>query len=184
MTDTGPWTPPTPQDDPVDPRCDAVDRAIDAALEQTAPRDVPEGLVERVAEASLQQLRASRSESPATLRFRPLARLAMAACVLLAVVAAFWLAGRQPALEVRSVAVLEPATGSVDAVAAGSLERFRGLQRVSALNYADALADLEDVVWAVHTGASSRMVLSPGQTDLETIENELDSVRVVARIDG
>jgi hypothetical protein len=182
MTDTGPWTPPTPQDDPVDPRCDAVDLGIDAALERTAPRDVPEGLVERVTEASLLSLRAS-GQAPAGWRFRSVARLALAACVVLAVVAAFWVVGRQPSPEVRSLALDQPPT-EIDFRADGSMDRFLGLQRVSDLNYADALADLEEVVWAVHHGAGSRMVLSPGQTDMETIENELDSVRVVARIDG
>ncbi|HCA39401.1 MAG: hypothetical protein QF781_02110 [Phycisphaerales bacterium] len=187
MTDTGPWPSQNSQDDPIDPRCDAVDEAIDAALKQTAPREVPEGLVERVAEASLQSLRAGRGETPAILRFRrPLARLAIAASVLLAVVAAFWLAGRQPSPEVRSLALVSP---SVEIESGGAMEdaaltRFRGLQQVSDLNYADALTDLEEVVWAMHHGAGSRMVLSPGQTDMETIENELDSVRVVARIDG
>jgi hypothetical protein len=110
-------------------------------------------------------------------------RLALAACVVLAVVVAFWVAGRQPSPEVRSLALDQP-PADTGFIADGSMDRFLGLQRVSDLNYADALADLEDVVWAVHHGAGSRMVLSPGQTDMETIENELDSVRVVARIDG
>ncbi|MDP6891438.1 MAG: hypothetical protein QF471_08920 [Phycisphaerales bacterium] len=188
MTDTGPWPSQNPQDDPIDPRCDAVDEAIDAALKQTASRGIPEGLVERVTQASLQSLRAGRGETPPILRFRrhPLARLAMAACVLLAVVAAFWLAGRQPSPEVRSLALVSPPVEieSVGVMEDDALTRFRGLQQVSDLNYADALTDLEEVVWAMHHGAGSHMVLSPGQTDLETIENELDSVRVVARIDG
>ena len=56
MTENGPWTPRDHQQDPLDPRCDAVDAAIDAALDATAPRDVPIGLVDRVSQASLQQL--------------------------------------------------------------------------------------------------------------------------------
>ena len=191
MTDTEPWTPGSPppgspQDDPVDPRCDAIDEAIDAALERTAPRDIPDGLVERVTEASLQSLRAGRAAAPATLRFRPLTRLAVAACVLLAIVAAFWWVGRQPAPAGPSLALGDRSaeSDSVDADSFGAMARFRGLQQVNDLNYADALADLEDLVWAFHQGAGSRMVLSPGETDMEAVENELDSVRVVARLDG
>lgn len=189
MTENGPWTPRTPhnrQQDPLDPRCDAVDAAIDAALDATAPRAVPAGLVDRVSAASLQQLRGAQFETPRRLVFRPLARLGMAACVVLAVVAAFWLVGRQPSIEGRSVAlrmehevVLPVSLDPTDSVA-----RFRGLKRVSDLDFAGAIGSLEDVVFAVRNGAGSSLVISPGQTDMETIENELDSVRVVARMDG
>ncbi|MBT4766897.1 MAG: hypothetical protein HOO04_00880 [Phycisphaerae bacterium] len=186
MTENGPWTPRDHQQDPLDPRCDAVDAAIDAALDATAPRDVPIGLVDRVSQASLQQLRAGQYEASRRLVFRPLARLAMAACVLLAVVAAFWLVGRQPAIESRSVAhrmgpeVVLPT--SIDPT--GSVARFQGLKRVSDLDFANAIGSLEGVVFAVRNGAGSNLVISPGQTNMETIENELDSVRVVARMDG
>jgi hypothetical protein len=183
MTKTDLGNPDNPHQDALDPRCDAIDAGLDAALNRTAPREIPEGLVERVAEASLERLHAGRTT---TLRFRPLTRLAMAACVLLAVVAAFWIVGRQPAPEGRMLANsdLTVDVTPVDAVTGNAVARFRGLQKVSELSYLDALADLEDLVWAFHHGAGSRMVLSPGETNMEAVENELDSVRVVARLDG
>lgn len=186
MTENGPWTPRNSQQDPLDPRCDAIDAAIDAALDATAPRDIPAGLVDRVSMASLQQLREAQLAPPRRLVFRPLAQLAMAACVLLAVVGAFWLVGRQPLLEGRSVA-RRMATEVVLPVSldpTGSVARFQGLKRVSDLDFSGAIGNLEDVVFAVRNGAGSALVVSPGQTDMETIENELDSVRVVARMDG
>ena len=185
MTDTGPWNPLGQPPDDLDPRCDATDRAIDAALRDTAPREIPEGLVDRVVAASLPELQ-SEGVVPNRLRFRPVARLALAACVMLAVVAVFWLVGQQPLPVDRSIATeAGPTDGWVEAASSSdAMARFRGLRRVSELNYVDAIGDLEEVVWAVQNGADSALVLSPGQTDMEAVENELDSVRVIARLDG
>jgi hypothetical protein len=112
----------------------------------------------------------------------------MAACVVLALLAAFWVAGRQA--EVGSgqelardttPRIVAPADvfGTSDAIT-----RVRGLQAINDLDWQGAVGDLENVVWAVGNGAASRMVLSPGGTPMEAVENELDSVRVVARLES
>ncbi|MDG1837990.1 MAG: hypothetical protein P8I91_04210 [Phycisphaerales bacterium] len=175
--------------EPFDPRCDELDAAMDAALDQTAPRHIPDGLAQRVAAASLPHLAQGRSSSSSRLRLVPnLSRLAMAACVVLALLAAFWVAGRQA--EVGSEQelardttprIVAPADvfGTSDAIT-----RVRGLQAINDLDWQGAVGDLENVVWAVGNGAASRMVLSPGGTPMEAVENELDSVRVVARLES
>jgi hypothetical protein len=172
--------------EPFDPRCDELDAAMDAALDQTAPRHVPDGLAQRVAAASLPHLVQGGLSTSPRLRLVPnLSRLAMAACVVLALLAAFWVAGRQaevgPEHELaRDTAprIVAP-TDTFNAIA-----RVRGLQAINNLDWQGAVGDLENVVWAVGNGAASWMVLSPGDTPLEAIENELDSVRVVARLES
>lgn len=180
---------PRPEADGPDARCDAIDLAIDAALEETAPREVPEGLVERVLEASQPYLDQGRSiAEPSTYAFPVAARLALAACLTMAVCAAIWFANSSSgtrSIELMDVVVQAPSSEMTPSAPADDpVERVRSLWRLHALDYDTALADLEQVVWAVQNGAASSMVLSPGQTDMEVVENELDSVRVVARIDG
>ena len=63
------------------------------------------------------------------------------------------------------------------------LQRLQAWQRINDLSYATALSDLQSVVWAVENGATNSMILSPGMTPLERVENELDSVRVVSSIE-
>ncbi len=174
-------------EDPLDPRCDATDRGLDAMLERTAPREVPEGLVGRVVEASREDLARGRATAPPRLVFPSLARLAAAACLAAAVLAAFWLAGLQPGstIEDRLASLdVEPAGQVAADTPSGPMDRFRALQAVNELAWRGAVDDLAQVVWAVQNGAASHMVLAPGRTPMEAVENELDSVRVVARLEG
>ncbi len=172
-------------DEPLDARCDPIDEGLDAMLDQTAPREVPEGLADRVLEATRADLERGRGATPSRLVFPSMARLAAAACVAAAVLAAFWLVSLQPGSPVEdrlATGDADPA-GSVDVVA-GPMERFRALQAVNELDWQGAVDDLAQVVWAVQNGAASQMVLSPGKTPMEAVENELDSVRVVAKLEG
>jgi hypothetical protein len=174
-------------DEAFDPRCEPLEQAIDAALDHTAQRDVPEGLSQRVAAASLPHLVRGRLDTPPRLRLVPnVARLAMAACVVLAVLAAFWVAGRQPDTMQpdRSLARVNASGSVAPHFRADPLARVRSLQAINDLNWQDAIGDLESVVWAVQNGAASWMVLSPGDTPMQAVENELDSVRVVTRLEG
>ena len=93
MTESPHWNAP---DDAFDPRCDDIDAALDAALDQSAPRESPEGLSQRVADASLPFLEIGRAASPARVAVPQFARLALAACLVIAAVVAFWIVGRQP----------------------------------------------------------------------------------------
>ncbi|MDP7029350.1 MAG: hypothetical protein QF733_03925 [Phycisphaerales bacterium] len=182
--DPSSWNAP---DEPLDARCDATDAGLDAMLDQTAPRDVPEGLVQRVLEASRADLDAGRATPPPRLVFPSMARLAAAACVAAAVLAAFWLAGLQPnpPVEDRLAARdLLPVPDPTLEAPAGPMDRFRALQAVNELDWQGAVDDLAQVVWAVQNGAASHMVLAPGRTPMEAVENELDSVRVVAKLEG
>ncbi|MDP7070350.1 MAG: hypothetical protein QF561_03265 [Phycisphaerales bacterium] len=183
MAETPHWN--APEDD-FDPRCDELDAALDATLDQSAPRETPEGLSQRVAEASFPFLDIGRAASPRRPAIPQVARLAIAAGLMIAAVAAFWLVGRQPAprgMDDLRVQISEPRDVEL-AELRGPLERLRGLQMVSDLDLESAVGDLKGVVWAIQNGAASRMILAPGETPLEAVENELDSVRVVARLDG
>jgi hypothetical protein len=172
--------------EPFDPRCDELDAAMDTALDQTAPRQVPDGLAQRVAAASLPHLAQGRLSTSPRLRLVPnLSRLAMAACVVLALLAAFWVAGRQAEVGPEH----ELARDTTPRIVAPTdtfnvITRVRGLQAINNLDWQGAVGDLENVVWAVQNGAASWMVLSPGGTPMEAVENELDSVRVVARLES
>ncbi|MCP4759906.1 MAG: hypothetical protein GY894_06535 [Planctomycetes bacterium] len=183
MTESPHWNAP---DDAFDPRCDDIDAALDAALDQSAPRESPEGLSQRVADASLPFLEIGRAASPARVAVPQFARLALAACLVIAAVVAFWIVGRQPSprsIDDLHVRISEP-DGFSTISERSPFERLRGLQMINELDLESAVGDLEGVVWAIQNGAASRMILSPGETPLEAVENELDLVRVVARLDG
>ncbi len=183
MTESPHWNAP---EDAFDPRCDELDAALDAALDQSAPRETPEGLSQRVADASLPFLEIGRAASPNRVAVPQFARLALAACLVIAAVVAFWVVGHQPiprGMDELHVQISEPAGLSLMSER-GPFERLKGLQMVNDLDLESAVGDLEGVVWAIQNGAAGRMILSPGETPLEAVENELDSVRVVARLDG
>jgi len=170
-----------------DERCDAVDLAIDEALRETSPTAVPEGLVDRVLAASQPHLESGRTTSGGRLVFPAAARLAMAAGLMLAVGAAIWMTRSLSDPRVApmpDVVAFESDEVPVPYEVDDPMERVRGMWRLHELDYNGAVTDLEHVVWAVQNGAASRLVLSPGETAMEAVENELDSVRVIARIDG
>ena len=165
--------------EPFDERCDDLDRTLDDLLDRSAPREVPSDLVNRIASASHSYLGidggTSRSRTTWT-------RLALAACATLAVGAALWVAGRSGGPMAQDMPIQ-----FVQGVDLGSqvesLQRLQAWQRINDLSYATALNDLQSVVWAVENGATNSMILSPGMTPLERVENELDSVRVVSSIE-
>lgn len=182
MTHSPPaWQPP---DEPADPRLDEVDQHIDDLLRATAPREVPAGLVSRVAEASTAALERGRATQPRRLIFSPVAQLAAAAVMGLAVVGLFWVVDRGPSLPEVTLGPSMAALKQPSAQARHPFERFRGLQLVESLHYSDAIDGLESVVSAIQWGAGGRLVLSEGVRERDTFENELDAVRVVARLGG
>ncbi len=168
----------------LDPRCDRIESGLDAMLDQTAPRETPAGLEDRVYQATLPFLEIGRGTASSAAALPSVARLALAACLAVAVVGAFWLVGQSPVDRGEDVTLVFDAPADAPKAADRSMGRFLGLQRVHDLDYGGAVGDLEQVVWAIQNGAASGMILAPGETPLEAVENELDSVRVVSQISG
>ena len=182
MTHSPPaWQPP---DEPADPRLDEVDQRIDDLLRVTAHREVPTGLSARVAQASTASLAHGRRTQTRRLVFSPVARLAVAAVMGLAVVGLFWLVDRGPDLPEVTVMTSVALLDQPESEGRNPFDRFRGLQMVESLQYSDAMDGLESVVSAIQSGAGSYLVLSEGERDRDAFENELDAVRVVARLGG
>jgi len=163
-------------------------RLDDSALKSASGGPTPEGLVERVVAASLPLLVSGRARGAHHLRLPVvLARVAVAAAVAIALVAAFWSTPTPRSVVVPDGMPIALAPGERPSgmlVASGPFtwrdDAMLTLLQVRDMGWDDAVGDLETVINTVGTGQSGMLGLVGDASGLDRVESELLTVTRVA----